>query len=143
MAYDNGNISTYHFDDHDFGTGANITQVIAVPLDGISTVTPGQGRSGRVVGATVYNVTENFAGSSSDAGIQVGDGTDADIYFDSGLVLNEDVDATESVYLLDDGAKVRIPAGKTSVTVTFVASAGSPTGIAHVALDILWDGPSR
>ena len=131
--YDQPDVFTYYFKDHDFGTGSNITSVIAVPLD-----SNGIGKAGRVIGVTIYDVTENFAGSTLDAGVQVGDGSDADKYYDSGLVLDETVDTTESVYLVDDGAQVAIEAGRTSVTVTFNSATGTPTGIACVAVHIGW-----
>jgi hypothetical protein len=95
----------------------------------------------RVFGVSVSNVTEDFAATTSDSGVQVGDGTDADKYYDkyydSGLVLDETVDIGESVFLADDGAAVDVPSGAStvgSVTVTFVAATGSPTGIADVTL---------
>lgn len=135
--YDNPDRTSYHFNQVDFGA-SNVTRVLAVPLDGKNSANPGVGKRGRVVGATVHNVTEDFAGSSSDAGVRVGDGSDDDVYFDSGLVLDETVDIGESVYLLDDGSQIDIEGGRSSITVTFVASVGTPTGIADVTLDIDW-----
>jgi len=134
MAYDARKRTSYHFAAIDFGAGL-VSRVIAVPLDGISTASPGVGRRGSVAGATVHNVTEDFAGT--DAGIQVGDGTDVDVYFDSGTVLDATVDTGESVYLLDDGSKIDIEAGRTNITVTFADAV--TTGIADVTLDIDWD----
>lgn len=136
--YDNPDRTSYHFAGIDFGAGADITRVIAVPLSGKSTVAPGVGKRGRVKGATIHNITENFVGSTLDGGVQVGDGSDADKYFDSGRVLDENVDTGESVYLLDDGAQVDIEGGRTTITVTFQVTTGSPTGIADVTLDIDW-----
>lgn len=131
--YDNPRNSSIHFAAVDFGAGSNEARVIAVPLD-----ENGIGMRGRVKGALIHNVTEDFAGSSSDAGVRVGDGSDDDKYYDSGLVLDETVDIGESVYLVDDGAAVDIEAGRTNITVTFVVAAGTPTGIADVELFIDW-----
>lgn len=141
MSYDNGRVTTYVFAGHDFGTGTDIVDTIAVPLDGPSTVTPGQGRGGKVVGVTVYNVTEVFAGSTLDAGVQVGDGATDGLYYDTGLALDESVDLLESVWLADTGSKVDIPAGETTLTITFQSATGTPTGIANVALEVQWYGP--
>jgi len=131
--YDNPDIFTYTLPQHDFGTGSDITQVIAVQKD-----VNGIGKRGRVLGVTIKRVTEDFAGSTLDAGVQVGDGSDADKYFDSGRVLDETVDIGESVYLVDDGAQVDIEGGRSSVTVTCQSATGTPTGIADVDIHIAW-----
>ena len=136
--YDNPKLRSYHFAAHDFGTGSNITQVIAVPKTGRDLDNPGTGARGRVRGVLISAITEDFAGSTTDAGVQVGDGSDADLYFDSGLVLDETADIAESVYLLDDGAAVDIPGGRSTVTITTVAATGTPTGIANVDVEIEW-----
>jgi hypothetical protein len=132
MSYDLPRHETLHFAQVDFGGASSVTRVIAVPLD-----VNGIGMRGKVLGARVHNITENFAGTT-DAGVQVGDGSDADKYFDSGLVLDENVDTGESVYLLDDGAQVDIEGGRATVTVTFVAATGTPTGIADVDINVAW-----
>ena len=135
--YDSSLIWTLDFPTQDFGA-SDVTQVIAMPTyGGISTTTAGTAIGHRVLGVLIYDVTENFAGSTSDAGVRVGDGSDDDLYFDSGLVLDETVDTTESLWLADDGAGVRIPNGTANVTVTFVASVGTPTGIASVKIFFL------
>ena len=141
MAYDGASSRrtiSLHFPSFDFGTGSDITRVIQLPTvpnkDSGSTQ---KFNGARVVGAIVSNITEDFAGSTTDSGIQVGDGSDADLYYDSGLVLDETADIGESVFLPDDGAQIDIPSGAStagSVTVTFVAATGSPTGIADVTL---------
>lgn len=121
-----------HFAAVDFGTGSDILRVIAVPrLDN------GRHPGGRVVGARVHNITEDFAGSTKDAAVHVGDGVDADKYFAS-QALDESVDMGDSVWLYDQGAGVDIENGRSSVTVTFVSATGTPTGIADVTLIIDW-----
>lgn len=134
---------SYHFPDVDFGGGSDVTFTIPCPVPpeqapaagGI--VTSGQ-QGGRVRGVSILNVTEDFAGSNSDAGVQVGDGSDVDKYFDSGLVLDETVDVGEAVFLADDGSAVDIETGRSTITVTCVASDGTPTGIADVYVHVDW-----
>jgi len=134
--YDNPLVRQYDFGVIDFGTGSNIVHTIEVPADGGA-----QGRSGRVVDVILSQVTENFAGSTSDAGVQVGDGSDADKYYDTGLVLDETVDVADLavLHLADDGAKVDIEYNRSTISVTFVASVGTPTGQAAVSVVVEWD----
>lgn len=133
-AYENAMILRYSFHQIDFGTGSNITHLIPVPT------LKGRGLAGRVLAVEILRVTEDFAGSSSDAGVRVGDGSDDDKYFDTGLVLNESVDIGEVLHLEHDEASTHndIEKGRSSVTATFVANAGTPTGIADVGFIIAW-----
>ena len=134
--YDNAQVRHYNLGARDFGTGAAIAIVVDVPVD-----SGGVGRSGRVVYCTVGAVAEDFAGSTSDAGVQVGDGTDVDKYYDTGLVLDETVDASTLIVhdLVDDGSKVDIEYNRSTVTVTLVPADGTETGQATVELGIEWD----
>jgi len=140
--YDNPNVLSYHFAVIDFGAGDE--RLIAVPLDGPDSASPGVGKRGRVLGCLIHNVAEAFEGTTSGGGVQVGDGSDADVYYDSGLVLDDDtagnldIDVGSSAYLLDDGAQIDIPGGRTDITVTFNVAVGSPTGQADVELFIAW-----
>jgi len=138
-AYDNSKLRSYYFAAVDFG-GSNVTHVIAAPLVGRNDLmgTPPTAR-GRVKGYTVFNATEVFAGSTSGAGVKVGDGTTPGLYFADNLGLNGTA-VGASVYVIDNGAgAVDIPADATGdITVTIVASVGTPTGIADVLLDIEW-----
>lgn len=133
MAYDNPDRLSYLFKAIDFGDTA-VAQTIQVPQRGT------QGRAGRVVGVIISDVSENFAGSTSDAGVQVGDGTDADKYFASGLVLDEEVDVSDNatLFLTDSGSAVDIELGRSTVTMTPVSSVGTPTGTADVTVVIDW-----
>lgn len=141
--YSNSKLRQYHFGSVDFGTGSDVTQVIPLPLRGRddSQGTPVSMR-GRVKGYSVFNVTEDFAGSTTDAGVTVGDGTTANKYFEDNLPLDEDLDATEAIYVLDNGDAVDIPGGNEgtpgTLTITFVSATGTPTGIADVVVDIEW-----
>lgn len=136
MSYDNPDRRVYDLGLIDFGTGTDIVNTITVPADGAGT-----GRSGRVVAVVIGKVTEDFAGSTSLSGIQVGDGTDPDKYFDTGLVLDATVDATDLAVLdlADDGAKVDIEYNRSTVSVTLISAVGTPTGQAEVAVTIDWD----
>ena len=130
MSYDNAEVRQYAFRGIDFG-GSTVAHTIQVP----------NGRSGRVIGVTISNVSEDFAGSSSDAGVSVGDGTTVGKYFASGLVLDETVDIADLAILEleDTGSAVKIEDGRSTVTVTFTAAAGTPTGTADATVVIAWD----
>ncbi len=135
MSYDNPSRLSYTFTVVDFGTGSDHTQAIPVPQSG------SQGRSGRVTDIVISDVLEDFLGDTTDAGIQVGDGTDADKYYDTGLVLAEAVDVSdnESLWLVDDGSKVDIELARSTLTVTFVQSVGgSIAGQADVTVWVDW-----
>lgn len=133
MAYDNPDRLSYLFKAVDFGATA-VPQTIQVPQRGT------QGRAGRVVGVILSDVSEDFAGSTSDAGVQVGDGSDADKYFNSGTPLDEAVDVADNatLFLTDNGSAVDIELGRSTVTMTPVSSVGTPTGIADVTVVIDW-----
>lgn len=131
-SYDRAMILPYLFPLIDFGTGSNITRLVPVPT------LKGRGLAGRVLACEISKVVEDFAGSSTDSAVRVGDGSDDDKYFDTGLVLDETVDVGEVLHLEDDGFGVDIETGRSSVTVTFVANAGTPTGQADVTLIIAW-----
>lgn len=136
MSYDNPRKRmSYHFEDVDISSGADTTQTIAVPTDGT------QGRSGRVTDIVISDVTQDFVGSTSDAGVRVGDGSDDDKYYDTGTVLDETVDTADNatLWLKDDGSKVDIELARSTLTVTFVTSVGSPAGIASVTVFVEWD----
>jgi len=140
VSYDNPNIRQYTFRGVDFGAGANIVHTIQVPVENPAAESS-QGRSGRVLSVVINNVSEDFAGSTTDAGVQVGDGTTAGKYFSSGLVLDETVDITDNatLELEDSGSAVPIEVGRSTVTVTFLVSTGTPTGTADATVVIAWD----
>jgi|GEM_PF-4337766 len=143
MSYDNGRVTSYLFQGVDFGDTGDASEVIMPPKDGPNTTNPGAGRRGRVVGVSLFNISETFVGTTSGAAIQVGDGSDADLYFDSGntTLAGSSPAVNTGLWLPDDGSKVDIPGGETAVTVTFVdAVGGSITGIADVLLEIEWFG---
>lgn len=134
QGYDNPMILRYKYAAIDFGGGSNVTRLIPVPK------LKNRGLAGRVLAIEIEEVTEDFAGSSSDAGVRIGDGSDDDKYFDTGLVLDETVDIGEVLHLDHDDASTRedIERGRSSVTMTCVANAGTPTGIAAVCPIIAW-----
>ncbi len=132
--YENAMILRYTYPAVDFGGGSNVTHLIPVPT------LKSRGLAGRVQAIEIARVTEDFAGSTSDAGVRIGDGADDDKYFDTGLVLNESVDVGEVLHLEHDdaGGGEDIERGRSSVTMTCVASVGTPTGIADVCPIIAW-----
>jgi hypothetical protein len=150
MSYDNGQVITYTFMGvdglgHDFG-GANVATEIDCPLSGVDTTTPGVSVRGLVLGVTIFELGEVFRGDSANAGVSVGDGSDPDLYFDSGLVLTPTNPALlGSIYLLHDGGsgttRREIPANLTTptITVTFTAFTGTPTGKANTSIHIWWE----
>jgi hypothetical protein len=140
MSYDNPDRRTYTFTTVDFGASANTTLSIPVPrgLRGnmLGKNSLGGGSVRRVV---VSNITQDFAGATTDGGVQVGDGSDPDKYWDSGLVLDTAVDVGEELVTTDDGSKVDIEKGRNSVIVTAVANTGSGlAGIADINVEIDW-----
>ena len=137
MAYDDGRLNmSYHLGAVDAGAGL-VTRLIAVPTDGPDTTTPGSGRRGRVQGVLLHNIAEDF--DATAIGVQVGDGTDVDLYYDTGLAITTDgtADVGDSLWLPDDGSAVDIPSGRTDITVTIADSV--TTGIADFEIFITWD----
>lgn len=132
--YEDAMILRYHHNQIDFGGGANVTRLIPVPK------LKSRGMAGRVLAVEIVNVTEDFAGSSQDGGVRIGDGSDDDKYFDTGLVLDETVDIGEVLHLDHDNASTRedIERGRSSVTMTCIQTTGTPTGIADVCPIIAW-----
>jgi len=151
MSYDNGYVRTYQIGAFgstggmDFGNTGDLTEIIAVPLDGPNSTTPGVGKRGRVVGVTICNVTETFVGTTSGGRVLVGSAGDTDAYYATvAATLSGSSPAVgASVFLPDDGSKVDIPAGETALTITCVDCVGSPTGTADVVVEILWYGPAQ
>lgn len=139
MSYDtNILVRHYSFGTIDWGAGADIVHTIAVPQVG------SQGRAGRVVDIIIAEVTEDFAGSTLDAGVEIGDGTDPNLYYDTGRVgLDETVDTGDDAVLsLPDTrtgtAIVPIELARSTITVTFKVSTGSPTGQAVPTIVVEW-----
>lgn len=127
----------------DFGAAEDVVHLIQVPKDKFG----GTGKRGKVAYVMISQVSENFVGSSNDAGVQIGDGSDADKYFNSGLVLDEEVDVADLTCLIlqnddSDGGvgegAVDIEGGRSTITVTNKVSNGSETGQAHVTVVIDW-----
>jgi hypothetical protein len=127
----------------DFGAGADVVKVVQVPKNKFG----GTGKRGRVRGVVISQVSEDFVGSTLDAGVAVGDGSDDNKYFDSGRVLDETVDIADLTTLLlenddSDGGvgedAVDIEAGRSTISVTCRVTTGSPTGQAHATLIVDW-----
>jgi hypothetical protein len=136
MSYDNPLRRIYWYQGVDLGGDAVVTHEIPVP------VRPGQtqGRAGKVTTVLVSDISADFTGDVTDAGVRVGDGSDDDKYYDTGLAsLTESVDLGEEILeLADDGAKVDVELGRSTLTVTFVAGSTTETGIATVGIEVEW-----
>ncbi len=137
MSYDQPDRLQYLFEGVDFGAGDS-TETIEAPDAG--DVSGAQERSGRVVAVLISGVTEAFTQTTTAGAVQVGDGSDADAYFDTGLNLGSGLTIDESVkYFPDDGSQSDIPLDADDVTVTFVApTGGTPAGIGDVTVVIDW-----
>lgn len=133
--YSQAMILPFVFPAVNFGGDANITHLIPVPK------LRGRGLAGRVLSVLIYRVSEDFTGDVSDAGVRVGDGSDDDRYFDTGLAsLDETVDVGEVKEIEHDeaGGGEDIEAGRSSITVTCIAGATTETGIADVMVLVAW-----
>lgn len=142
--YDGPQRTVYSFVDLDVANadGTDIERIIAVPLNGKSTAEPGTGRRGTVAGVLVSNISEAYITNIDAGGVQVGDGTTAGLYYDSGEVITEALGTVgASLYLVDSGSGVSIPAGQTSFTVTFNVPDDSDanTGISDYSIMIDWE----
>lgn len=133
--YDTPIQRTYTFPNVDFGaSGTNVIFGIAVPVGGKRSHTPGVGMSGSVTRVLIHNVTENFAGTAG--GVTVGTAEDNGDYFDTGAVINTDVDTGDTLTPADGGSKVDIPEAGTALVVT--CEADGTAGISDVTIDIDW-----
>jgi hypothetical protein len=130
-SYNAALIRTYTFPAVNFAAG-DATQKIVVPK--LRTI----GLQGKVLSVEISRVTVSFAGTTSDAGVQVGDGTTATKYFNSGLVIDESLTATNVKEYEDTGSAVDIESGRSTVTVTFKAPVGTPGGTGDATVVIAW-----
>lgn len=138
--YENPNRLCYSFPLYDYGAGSTGVNYIKGP----------KGKGGYLVDYGVQNIQEDFAGSSSDASVQVGNVGDADAY-GKAITFDETIDVADggatllSEYALDDRAAFEgasgwsIPAD-TAVYVTSTSAVGTPTGQAcpFVVIDWAW-----
>ena len=116
---------TYTFPQVDFGAGDS-TEVIAGHPD----------RVGYIQEVVVTRVTETFTTDTTEARVEVGDGTDPDYHVVSANL--GALAATESARpVLTPGVERNL--GVQDATVTFVAPTGGvPAGIADVSVTVLW-----
>lgn len=131
ITYDNPLTLSYHFNQINFA--ATVTRLLPVPI-----LKNGRKPGGKIIGASLMNITTDFAGSTSDAQIQVGITGDLDKYYKS-QALDETVDIGEVLFLRNvEPTAVDIEAGRTDITVTFVGAVGTPTGVSDVVLHVAW-----
>ena len=98
------------------------------------------GKFGRVRQAHFYNVTETFVGTTSGGQVLVGDGSDTNAYFDSGVtVAAGSVPAVAAALDIPDTvASLEIPADQ-ALTVTLVECVGGTiTGTCDTSITIDW-----
>jgi len=126
-----GKRQSYLFQAVDFGDSVDVTEVISVP----------NGKFGRVAGAHVFNVTETFVGTTTGGAVLVGDGSDANLYYDSGTsLLSGSAPAVGGAdWLPDTVASIEIPSSEDALTITLQACVGGTvTGICDVQVEIDW-----
>ena len=133
MSYSNPLYQTFQFQSYDFGaTGAGSVKVQAPP--GVTV--------GRLIDVGVNPVTENFAGSSVVAKINVGDGTDVDRY--AQLIIANDTDVGDTFNVRNDADAIIESTILVSdltnaeVVLNYVDATGTPTGIAVPYIVIAW-----
>jgi len=113
---------TYVFPAKDWG--ATWTEVINTPA----------GKRGRVIAATVYDVTEIFSDTGSEARVDIGDGSDANAFAQTAGLGTTGVNASVAP-AVTQGVTEIIPVNDT-VTVTGVTAGTPGTGIATLALTV-------
>lgn len=133
MSYLNPLWQTFQFQSYDFGGTAAGSVVVQAP--------PGM-TVGRLVDLGVNPVTEIFAGSTTNAKIRVGDGTDADRYAE--LNITNGTDVGDAFNVRNDTDAIIEPTILVSdltnaeVVVSYVDATGTPTGIAVPFITIAW-----
>ena len=126
MSYDNPNVITYSFGEHDFGSAGEVLSV-----KGIS------GKSGVLLDICV-SATETFTATTTPAYVKVGTASDDDAYASLSLATTAD---TDSVTASATSGAIISPkiAADTQVEVTFVApTGGTPAGKGFVSIAIAW-----
>jgi len=91
-------------------------------------------KRGRVIAATLYDVTEQFVDTTTDARVDVGDGSDVDAFAITGG-FGTLAAAASLAPAITQGATEIIPVGDT-VTVTGITAGTPGNGIATLALTI-------
>lgn len=133
--YDKPLILQYPFTQISFA-GSNVVRRIPVPVIAIGE--NGRRPGGKVLSVQVLNITTGFAGATTDGSVQVGTDANPDAYFET-RPLDEGDDTGEVFWLNNvDPDAVDIERNRDDITVTFVASTGTPAGVADFILTILW-----
>lgn len=119
----------------DFGAGANSSFII----------NSHNSKRAKCIEACVYAISENFAGTTTKASIEVGDGSDQD-----GFCYTDDFADAEMTTAVGSkhystaagsitaGALGDIIEADDQVTITCVAGTGTPTGIGRVSVTFLY-----
>lgn len=118
--------ATYTFPAKDFGAG-NWTEIVETPAR----------YRGVVKAVTLYDVTEVFSTTTTEASVNVGTASDADEFAYTGDLGALAADASDCPALTDGATKLIAPS--TSLQVQGIApTGGTPTGIATVAVTVLY-----
>ena len=127
-SYDNPQIESYSFGEHDFGAGG----------DSLAVNGPAKMR-GRLLDIIV-SATETFTNDTTEGKVQVGTAADVDAYAEMGLGTLADTNSVRASDASGDLIEQDIPAD-TQVEITFVApTGGTPAGKGHVTVVIGWYG---
>lgn len=132
MSYDNAQTIMYQWTAHDFGAGA-ATNEIRGP----------SGKRGILKDIILFDVTETFTDTTTSGYVQVGDGSDDDLYGELDC-LTTAAAATASAAAATETSTNAIYGDQTisadaTVTVKFVSpTGGTPAGIASVGVIIDW-----
>lgn len=133
MAYDNGNATTHYGPAGvDFGTGGS--------ADAISFRGPA-GKKGRLIDVGVCNITEAFAGDTTDGQVQIGTDADNDAY----ALLNVAAGATSAIgdtfntsNDTDAIIDANLPADTQIEMTCVVGTGGTPAGIGTPYCVVIW-----
>lgn len=126
MSYDKGEMITYNLGLHDFGAGGDAL-AIKGPV----------GKTGRLVDIGVA-VTETFNQVTTPGYVRLGTGADPDAYAELNMAAAADTDYYNTQDDTDAIITETLPAD-TQIEVALVApTGGTPAGIGHVHISVLW-----
>jgi len=124
--YDKGEMITYNLGLHDFAAAGDALAIKGPP-----------GKTGRIVDIGVA-VTEVFNEVTTPAYVRLGTGADPDAYAELNMGSAADTDYWNTI---DDPDAIIVEAlpADTQIEVALVANTGgTPTGIGHVHISVLW-----
>lgn len=125
-------LSTYNLGVVDYGAGD-----VAFELQSPAS------RRGKVIAVNVFQVTEVFSTTTTQASVEIGDGSDQDGYcytddFGALAVANADVFTSYDGSLVEGALGAIIPENVEFVVTTVAPTGGTPTGIAMTSVDVMY-----